>query len=129
MRQAAREPSGQHKSKQQSEQRQNRSLEQDFLLALAECLVGQSDDHAAQVVLFRHVGGGFAALEKIVVQSDPLQPHRGLEHFDLFWAIVLFRGLLDIHQHPVGAVLNFQKAHIGRSQCRLEQAFEHFAVA
>ncbi|MNI50375.1 hypothetical protein D3C73_1050320 [compost metagenome] len=129
LRQAARQASGHEEGKQQGKQRQNGSLEHDFLLAPAEGIVGQPDDHPAEVVLGGGGSGGFAALEKVIVQSDSLEPYGCLEHFELLRAIVVFVRLFDIHQNPVGAVLDFQKAHVGRGQRRLEQGFKHFAVA
>ncbi|MNU66741.1 hypothetical protein D3C71_560630 [compost metagenome] len=129
LRQAPRQASGEHEGKQQREQRQNRSLEQDLLLALTECIVGQTDDHPAQIVLGRRIAGDFVVLEKIIVQRHPLQAHRRLEHFDLMRAGVVGRRLLDIHQNPVGAVLHFQETHVGRGQRGLEQALQHLVVA
>ncbi len=63
------------------------------------------------------------------MQRHLLQPHRCLEHIDLMRAIVAFRRLFDVRQNPVGAVLDFQEAHMGRGQRGLEQAFEHLVVA
>ena len=68
------------------------------------------------------------ALQEIVVERYPLQPHRRLEHFDLLRTPVGFRRLLDIHQDPIGVVLNLQKAHVRRGECCLEQIFKHLVV-
>ncbi|MNZ92533.1 hypothetical protein D3C78_1115600 [compost metagenome] len=129
LRQAARQAPGHEEGKQQGEQRQDGGLEHDFLLAPAEGIVGQPDDHPAQIVFDRGHGGGFAALEKIIVQRDALEPYRCLEHFELLRAIVVFARLFDVHQNPVCTVLDFQKTHVGRGQRCLEQGFEHFDVA
>ncbi len=58
-----------------------------------------------------------------------MQPNRRLEHFDLMRTTVGIRRLFDIHQNPVGAVLYFKEAHVGRCQRRLEQTFQHVVVA
>ncbi|MNX86845.1 hypothetical protein D3C86_1187470 [compost metagenome] len=129
LRQAARQTPRQEEGKQQGKQGQNGGLEYDFLLAPAEGIVGQPDDHPAEIVFGGGRAGGFAALEKIVVQRDALEPYRCLEHFELLRAIVVFARLFDVHQNPAGAVLDFQKAHVRRGQCGLEQSFEHFDVA
>ncbi|MNI34237.1 hypothetical protein D3C73_882240 [compost metagenome] len=129
MRQARGQASGDQEGKQQGEQRQDAGLEQDLLLALAECIIGQADDHPAQVILGGSRWGRFAVLEKIIVQGDALQPHGGLEHFDLMRLLVAGRGLFDVHQNPVGAVLHLQEPHVGRGQCGLEQAFEDLVIA
>ncbi|MNY22051.1 hypothetical protein D3C86_1556380 [compost metagenome] len=63
------------------------------------------------------------------MQRDPLQPHGRLEHFDLMRAVMACRRLLDVHQNPVGAVLDLQKTHVGRGERGFEQAFKHFVVA
>ncbi|MNF75350.1 hypothetical protein D3C84_574140 [compost metagenome] len=129
MRQARGQAPGDQEGKQQGEQRQDASLEQDFLLALVERVIGQADDHPAQIILGGRRGGHFAVLEKIIVQRDSLQAHGGLEHFDLVRLVVACRGLFDVHQNPVGAVLHLQEPHVGRGQCGLEQAFEDLVIA
>ncbi|MNC11998.1 hypothetical protein D3C75_597110 [compost metagenome] len=82
-RQAARQTAGHEEGKQQGKQRQDGGLEHDFLLAPAEGIVGQPDDHPTEVVLGGGGSGGFAALEKIIVQRDTLEPYRCLEHLEL----------------------------------------------
>src|SRR5471030_1642425 len=66
LRQAARQAPGQQESKQKGEQREDPGLEQDFLLALAEGVVGQADDHSPQVVLARRTDRGAGVLEEVI---------------------------------------------------------------
>jgi hypothetical protein len=51
LRQAAGQAPGQQEGEQQGEQREDAGLEQDFLLALTEGIVGHADDHPAQIVV------------------------------------------------------------------------------
>ncbi|MNC54887.1 hypothetical protein D3C75_1043850 [compost metagenome] len=68
-------------------------------------------------------------MQEVIVEPDPLQAHRGLKHLDLLWAPFAGIGLLDVHQHIVGAVLYLQKAYMRGGQGRFHQAFEYFPVA
>ncbi len=129
LRQAAGQAPRQHEGEEQGEQREDPGLEQDFLLALAEGIVGQPDDHPSQIVLAGAAIADFAVLEEIIVQGDPLQAYRCLKHFDLMRATVGGGRLFDVHQNPVGAVLYFEKAHVGRGQGGLEQTLQHFVIA
>ncbi|MCY1401723.1 hypothetical protein D9M71_168460 [compost metagenome] len=107
--QAPRQPIGER----QGEQREDGGLEQDFLLALVERIIGHADDHAPQVVLggvLRSRGGFW---QKVAVEVDPLQADGRLEYFHQLRSGFGFTRLLDIHQDMVGIVLHFQEAHMG----------------
>ncbi|MNN75865.1 hypothetical protein D3C81_1921940 [compost metagenome] len=67
-------------------------------------------------------------MQEVVIQADLLQADRGLEHFDLLRAIVVFIGLLDIDQDVVAAVLDLEKAHMRNAQGGPHQAFKYFVV-
>ncbi len=98
-------------------------------MALTERIVGQADDHPSQIIFGGPAIADFAVLEKVIVQSDPLQAYRCLEHFDLMRSAVHIGRLFDVDQNAVGAVLDFEKAHIGRGQRGFEQTFQHLVVA
>ncbi|MNJ50263.1 hypothetical protein D3C77_455280 [compost metagenome] len=68
-------------------------------------------------------------MQEVVVQTDLLQADRGLENLDLLCAVVVFVGLLDVHQDVVAAVLYFKKTHVGNAQGGAHQALEHFVIA
>ncbi|MND71136.1 hypothetical protein D3C80_626560 [compost metagenome] len=128
LRQAGGQAACQQKSEEQGKQRQDPGLEHDLLLPLAEGIVGHADNHPSQII-FGSARGGGRALQEVIVEPDPLQAHRGLKHLDLLWAPFAGIGLLDVHQHIVGAVLYLQKAYMRGGQGRFHQAFEYFPVA
>jgi len=129
LRQAGGQAPGEQEGKQQGEQRQDARLEQNLLLALAEGVIGHADNHPSQVIRARRLGFVEVVLEKVVAQLDMLQADRRLEDFHRQRAVVFLRRLLDVHQNVFAAVLNLQEAHMGRGQCRAQQAIKHIVVA
>ncbi|MNZ51310.1 hypothetical protein D3C78_691200 [compost metagenome] len=65
---------------QQGEQRQDASLDNDLLLALAEGVVRHADDHPPQIIVPDRRRRRFALLQEVVVQAYLLKPDRRLEH-------------------------------------------------
>jgi len=123
--QAARQQEGE----QQGEQRQDAGLDHDFLLALAEGVIGHADDHPAQVVIADRGCGGLALLQEVAVQADLLQAYGRLENLYALRAVGAFVGLLDVHKDVVAAVLHLEEAHVRDAESGAHQAFEHLVVA
>ncbi|MNY11499.1 hypothetical protein D3C86_1445310 [compost metagenome] len=71
-------PVGEH----QGAQREDGSLEQDFLLPLVEGVVGHADDYPPQVIFAGVLRRWIGVLQEIAVEGDALQANWRLEHFD-----------------------------------------------
>ncbi|MNF43503.1 hypothetical protein D3C84_245890 [compost metagenome] len=128
LRQARGQATGEEEGKEQGDQGQHRSLEQDFLLAAAEGVVGHAHHDPAQVIAVG-IAAIVAGLGPPRLQVHLLLGDGGVEHLHLGAALLQAFVLFQIDQDVVGPVTDFEEAHVGRAQAGLQQALQHFQVA
>ncbi|MCY1238917.1 hypothetical protein D9M72_516780 [compost metagenome] len=128
LRQAGGQAAGEEEGEEQCDQGQHRGLEEDFLLAAAEGIVGHTHHHAAQVgaVVAAAVVPGIGAPG---LRMGLLLDDGGVEYFHLGAAVFQAFLLLQIDEDVVGAVAHFKEAYVGGIQTGLEQALKHSQVA
>ncbi|MDT4838922.1 hypothetical protein FQZ97_726950 [compost metagenome] len=128
LRQAGRQAAGEEKGEEQGDQGQHRGLEQDFLLAAAEGVVGHAHHDPAQVVAVA-VATIVAGLGPPRLQVHLLLDDGGVEHLHLGAALLQALVLFQVDQDIVRPVADLEEPHVGRAQAGLQQPLQHFKIA
>ena len=126
LRQAARDEEGED----QGEGGQQGGLQEDFLLPLAEGVVGHADHHPAEVVLAGlAVAFAGAVQQRVAGQGDALALDGGVEDVDRRGVLQRAGQLFDVHQDIVVAVAYLDEAHMRGVEGGLQQLLQHGRVA
>ncbi|MNS71325.1 hypothetical protein D3C72_1046920 [compost metagenome] len=128
LRQAGRQAAGEEKGEEQGDQGQHCGLEQDFLLAAAEGVVGHAHHDPAQVVAVA-VATIVAGLGPPRLQVHLLLDDGGVEHLHLGAALLQALVLFQVDQDIVRPVADLEEPHVGRAQAGLQQPLQHFKIA